>query len=85
MEEHLISYFEFKGPTPSVSVDFLVALSGSHPFSDHLNLISGGLDQFRPNSQGFTDLLPTEWGSAPPPTHSNTRLGTIVVGELDQR
>jgi len=74
----------------SWTVAFLAILSSSHLFLDYPNLIGGGLDQFRPNSQGFVDLLATEWGFAPPPIqclirgHSNTGVITVVVEELDQ-
>ena len=86
----MIAYPELKWPTPPVSIAFLAALGGFHPFLDYLYFVCGHLDQFRSDSQGFDNLLPTEQSPTFPPIqclvrgHANACVVAVVVREFDQ-
>mgnify|MGYP001667594986 CR=1 FL=1 len=90
MEKYMIAYPELKWPTPPVGIAFLAALGGFHSFLDYPYFVCGCLDQFRSDSQGLVNLLPTERNPTFPPIqclvrgHANARVVAIVVREFNQ-
>jgi len=81
----MIAYPELKWPTPPVGITFLAALDGFHPFLDYLYFVRGRLDQFRSDSQGLVNLLPTERSPTFPSIqcltrgHANACMVTVVI------
>jgi len=81
----MIAYLELKWPTPLVGITFLAAVGGFHSFLDYPYFIRGSLDQFRSDSQGLVNLLPTEQNPAFSPIqclirgHANARVIVIIM------
>src|SRR3954470_17498900 len=87
----MIPLLKLKCFPPLVMIALLTTLRSFHLFLNHSNLLCSLLYNFRTNHSTLTRFVPTQRRSTSPTiqslkrSHTDTRMITVVVGELNQR
>src|SRR4051812_6727241 len=87
----MISFLKLKCFPPLVVITLLTTLRSFHLLLNNLNLFRSLLYNFRSDHSTLTRFVPTQRCSTSPTiqsfkqSHTNTRMITIFVGELNQK